>query len=204
MEHLNQHLLCAVSIKTTGLNNELDEIYEIGCIPVTPDLNRDNDRKWLDLLVRPEIKVIPENHPAKYEVENAMINGNSAVTVEEIFKQWFESQNLGKKKLAILSHSYTFHSAFLKRFFGPLLYSDYFIEAQLRDLHVIGRFLNDLMDVKECDQYPFPKCDLTYMCNMMKVDRQQYKGRQHSAIGDCATYIDLYRAIINMMDKKVF
>lgn len=204
--HLNRQLLCAIDVETTGLDHELHDIYELAIIPVNSDWKRDQSRKWLDLKIRPSR---PENidwagtnrvkNPAR--IKEALASGLDSHTAMDILEHWFSIQNLGILKIAPLGHNYCFDSRFLRSWIGSLSYEAKFADWEIRDTMIIARFMNDMCDFRDEDQFPYAKVNLTYLAKTLKVDHPY--GSAHSALADAATTVDVFRRQMEELNKKM-
>jgi DNA polymerase III epsilon subunit-like protein len=205
LSHLNGNLLCGIDIETTGLDFERHDIYEIAIIPVNGEFKRDKERKWLDLKIRPSR---PENiewdgmHKVKNanRVKDALATGLDSSTAVDIIEHWFAIQNLGTKRIAPIGHNYSFEARFLRAWLGHLNYDNKFADYEIRDTMVIGRFINDMCDFR-AEKFIYPKCSLSYLANILKVEHDY--GNSHTALGDTATTIDVYRREMEELNKKM-
>jgi len=204
--HLNGNLLCGIDIETTGLDHELHDIYELAIIPVNSDFERDTERKWLDLKIKP---TRPENIEwegmnkvkSASRVKRAMDEGLESHTAMDILEHWFDGQNLGVKKIAPLGHSYAFECRFLRAWLGSLNYEAKFADYEIRDTMTIARFMNDMCDFRGENSFDYPKANLVYLANILNVEHDY--GHAHTALGDVATTIDVYRRQIQELNKKM-
>lgn len=206
MDHLNGHLLCGIDIETTGLNFEKHEIYELAIIPVNADFERDINRKWLDLKIKPSNPNTIDWDGMEWirnskRVKIALEGGLDSNTAMDILDFWFNQQNLGTKKIAPLGHNYAFESRFLRMWLGELHYESLFTDAQTRDTMSNARFMNDVCEYRTETYYDYPKADLSYLASTLKVDRDY--GKTHSALGDAAVTIDVYRKQIEKINSKM-
>jgi len=206
LAHLNKNLLCAVNIKTTGLDFEINEIYELAIIPVTAKFERDQERKWLDLKIRPErISRIDwegaEKLRVSARVKDAVDNGIDKETAREILRMWFELQKLGSKRIAPIAHNYSFISRFLRMWLGDMQCESYFADFETRDTLVIAKHMNDMSDFRAEPEFPYPKCSLSYLANLLRIDRDY--GNPRNALADAATVVDVYRGQMHALNKKM-
>jgi DNA polymerase III epsilon subunit-like protein len=206
MDHLNGHLLCGIDIETTGLDFEKHQIYELAIIPVNSDFERDSNRKWLDLKIKPSRPETIDWGGMEYvknskRVKNALESGLDPNTAMDILDFWFDQLGLGTKKIAPLGHNYSFESRFLRTWLGELHYESIFTDAQVRDTMSNARFMNDLCEFRTETGFDYPKCDLTYLAIVLKVEHNY--GKSHSALGDAATTIDVYRKQLEKINSKM-
>jgi len=206
LAHLNKNLLCAINIKTTGLSFELHEIYELAIIPINAKFERDQDRKWLDLKIRPErVNKIDwtgaEKMANAHRVKDAIDTGLDRETAQEILRIWVERQGLGKKGIAPVAHHFSFISRFMRMWLGDLLYESYFNDMELRDTMVVAKHMNDMSDFRAEPEFPYAKTNLVYLANLLKIDHNY--GKQRTALADAATVVDVYRKQMYALNKRM-
>lgn len=206
MAHLNKNLLAAINIKTTGLSFEEHEIYELAIIPINASFERDQERKWLDLKIRPDrINKVDWKGAEKiqnaHRVKDAIETGLERETAQEILRHWFEGQNLGSKLIAPVAHHFSFISRFMRMWLGDLLYESYFNDFELRDTMVIAKHMNDMSDYRAEPEFPYAKTNLVYLANLLKINHNY--GKQRTALADAATVVDVYRGQMQHLNKRM-
>lgn len=206
LAHLNGNLLCGIDVETTGLDFEKHDIYEIAIIPVGDDFRRSQTRHYLDLKIKPSR---PENIDwdgvARVKnvsrVKDALASGLESHTAMDIVEHWFNMQNLGTKRIAPIGHNYGFDGRFIRAWIGSLNYEAKIADYEIRDTMAIARFMNDMCDFRAEPGFTYPKCDLKYLANILKVDKDY--GRAHTALADAAITIDVYRRQMEELNKKM-
>ena len=205
--HANSNLLASIDVKTTGLDANEFEIYEIAIIPVDSFLHRRKDRLPLDLLIQPSYPekidwgFMEKQNGVKPAIEKAIERGHPPHIARRLFERWVEDLYLPpKKKICPIGFNYGHEGRFLRKWMGHNHYDLVFDDTNIRDVRVIARFLNDLADLRGAP-YPFMKVGLSQLATNLKVF-QDY-GRIRSALGEAAVTAEVYREMLKMLKIEV-
>lgn len=202
--HANGNLFCAVEVKTTGLDPNKHEIYEMCIIPITNTFERSQTIPWLDIMIQPNnIESIDWGGQYKCfstkQVREAMDKGFTRSTAFDLIMQWFNERNLGGKRIVPVGCNYVFDSHFIKTNFGETFYNHIFFDHMARDVCVIAQFLNDISWLRS-EKYPFPLYNLQWLVSALKI-KMLVKG--HSAVVDAAKVIEIYRGQMELMNRRM-
>lgn len=198
MKHLNGHLLCAVDVETTGLEVGKHEIIQIAVLPL------DFDLKPSTTLMPFDMKLKPENLPSidvgaitvnKLKIANLILTGHDSYAAADLFVEWFQNLGLPEgKRIMPLASNWVFDKSFIQEWMGFHNFN-YVFDGRYRDLMCCALYLNDKADI-QTEQYPFPKVNLAYIANCLKVPFEA--DYCHNALYDCALTAACYREILRV------
>lgn len=191
---LNGHLVCSIDVETTGRDPSKHDIIQVCILP-------------LDDGFRPNKRFVPFYMPiqprdlSRVDMEAMSINRlklgellTNAVPYDaaaDLFITWFEKLKLPEnRRILPLGHNYPFDRAFLIEWLGPLCY-DYYIDARYRDTMPASLYSCDRCNMNN-EEVRYPKCNLAYLANVLKIDTTQ----AHDALNDAITTAAVYRAML--------
>lgn len=197
MVHLNNNLLCAIDIETTGRDPAFHEIIQIAIIPLDNWLEPSKDLPVFDQKIRPNHMHRVEQDAlaiSRIELQDICNVGLDKEKVFDLFTYWFQRLNLGlHKKIVPLGYNVAaFDVPFIQQWFGPLSYSEYF-HGFCRDAMVVANYLNDVSDF-HAEQTPFSELKLRAVAKA--VDIEVIDGRTHDALYDAYLAAQVYKKLI--------
>ncbi len=194
--NLNHHLLCAIDVETTGLDPNYNEVIQLALIPLDQNLEVSKRHSFFEQKIRimyPDRVDPMAMTVSKPQLDDIALNGLAPETVIDLFDGWFERLKLPHgKKIVPLAHNWPFDSAFLKVFFGPKGFDNYFF-GYYRDTLCAANFLNDWSDF-HAEQFPYPKLKLSNMATNLKIDFDH--AQLHDALMDAHLTAQVYRRMI--------
>jgi len=174
--NLNNHLLCAIDLETTGTQWGWHEITQIGILPLDQDIQPSTEYPPLDIKIKPLYpeRVDPEAlRVTNKELVDYKLNGMDPEAAMDLLHHWFTRLNLGEKKQVVpLGCNYAFDRG---------------------DIQTIALYLNDKSEF-DAEQTPFPKVMLRWLCNCLKIEI--IEGSQHDALYDCKLTAEVYRKLL--------
>lgn len=194
MVHLNSHLMVAMDLETTGLDPDQNQIWQIAILPLDSKLEVSQELKPFDLLIKPDERKIDKGFKHSSKLADAVERGLDPYAAIELFEHWFQSLNLlPNKRLVPLGANLQFDIQFLRRWLGPLTYSEYF-DNRYRDLMLIANFLNDRADFQHMEIPYVPNTKLGTICAKLGLDYDP--AAAHDAIYDASKAAEAYRKML--------
>jgi DNA polymerase III alpha subunit (gram-positive type) len=194
MKHLDGNIICVVDCETTGLNPEINDIWQFCCIPL--DWNLNVDTKYMPF----EIKMQPLNKECidrkavskKLEIE-LMLTGMNPFTAADVFDEWYHRLPLGhKKRIMPLAHNWIFDRAFMCKWLGNEGF-DYYFDPRYRDTMAIAAYINDICDFQG-QQRMFGNYRLHHMCTTLDIEFDNMAA--HNAAYDCYKTAEIYKRLL--------
>lgn len=194
MKHLNGHLLCAIDTETTGSDPRKHEIIQVAVIPLDGLLQPDAARLpfLLDMAPNYPERADPQAMDCnRRQLAELILKGADQDRAADLFVEWVERQKLGfNKRIMPLGANWPFDREMIKEWLGPKTYEMCF-DAQYRDVQTTATFLNDLASIRGLP-YPFPKINLSYLCNQLRVERTI----AHDATDDARVTAEVYKLML--------
>lgn len=195
MQHLNQNLLCAIGLETTGPDPTRHELAEVCILPMNHMLVPHTELILFNMRMRiemPEEINWSQTRLSKAEVAELTQTGHPRDYVAELFLQWFKAMDMPfRKKLIPLCHNFAYGRAVLLNWLGDEIYHEIFHE-DYRDPLIATHFLNDHADMRS-ESVPFAKQHLRWIAKKLDVEVIQQGG---SACADAYTTCEVYRKLL--------
>lgn len=203
--HMNNHLVCAVDVETTGTDPSFHEIIQLALLPLNSKFEGHNTYVPFD------IKMVPDHleridmkalEVSKTQLQDIIVTGIPQEKGRDLFEYWFQRLNLGHtRRIILLGHNNTFFdNAFIQKWLGPTSYATYF-DARSRDVMTVCNYLNDLADVKQ-HNIPFPKMKLRDVANALQVEL--YDTETHDALYDAMIAAKCYNKLLRHYIVEAF
>jgi DNA polymerase III alpha subunit (gram-positive type) len=213
MKHLNDNLLCAIDIETSGLIAGYHEILQIAVIPLGNDFEWNKHMQFFDHILRPDFVervdveavktlrrqdtsldydqvIISREKIAKYCSEG--ISQDRAI---DSFLNWFERLHLKPKKRIIpIGHNLAFDMPFIKAWLGPESF-DLVFDPRWRDTMGVSLFWNDV-DAYRQDRCTFKDAKLSSVCTSMRVENMM----AHNAFDDALATARCYGRMVKQFN----
>ncbi len=191
---LNNNLLCALDVETTGLIDCYHDLIQVAVLPLDGNLD--------PLDVSPfYMSVRPEN-PERASPKAMEVNGLSLevlegcpgpVQVADCFEEWFQGLELPMdKKIVYLTQNAPFDIPFVKQWLGVLGFERYFCR-QGRDTMFTALAKNDEAAWKN-QPIPFSYVSLKYLCKVFGIALDNH----HDSLADCIATAKVYRELLRM------
>ena len=195
MQNLNGNLLVSLDLETTGLTAGYHEIYQVGAVAITPDLEVDKSVIPLDLWMRPEYidRLDPES--MRLTKGNFLDKISLAVSQErgiDLWEHWVTKHlKLPKgKKIMLIGQNIAQHDIpFLRNWLGNHYYNETF-HHHVRDTMITAIHLNDVADWCR-EVFPFPRVGLRDLANKLGIECPEKA--QHEAVFDCTLTAQIYK-----------
>lgn len=193
---MNNNLLCAVDVETTGLDPSRHELVQIAVVPLNANCEPafatiDPFLTYIAPCRYPRSNWDPEAlRTHKIDCDQLLNTAVDPWKASEEFERWFERLNLPfRKKITILAHNYPCEHGFINSWLGPVAFDDFFYGY--RDTMALANSLNDIADVRS-EPYPYPKVSLRYLCSQLKVENM----KPHDALADAVATAECYRRML--------
>lgn len=208
MQHLNNRLLCAVDVETTGLRAGYHEVIQVAILPLDGNIKPRKDITPFNVYIKPtNLNVISKEAMGvnRIKVDWLMAKGMDIWQSLATFEDWYKYviENNGYVGIAPLAHNWLFDKAFLKEWFGYdlnnqeyCIMDDYFHHS-FRDTKALAIGLNDIAYNLAVD-VPFPKQGLQYICTTLGIKRTN----KHDALGDAYDTARAYRKMTHIQINK--
>jgi oligoribonuclease (3'-5' exoribonuclease) len=190
------NIVCVIDTETTGLDPKLHEIVEICVLPLDADLTPYPGVTPFHTYLKPT-RMQNINDAAlkvnKTNIVQLIERGIDPFDAADLFDDWYMQLPLQPgKRIIPLGHNYAFDRSFIYEWVGEKSYNDYF-HYHYMDSMLSAQFINNRADFR-LEVRPFDKISLTqvaYNLNIKQVD-------SHTAIGDCMTTMQCYKAMLTM------
>lgn len=210
MKHLNGDILCAVDTETTGVVPGFHDIIEICVLPLDSNLEPMRGVLPFNLILSPKrpdnvdinaLRVSKQHdfgfdfedvHMSSDRLVKSILEGIDPYTAADRLVEWFQKLNLApSKRLVPLAHNWPFDRDFIRDWLG-VTGMEMIFSHRYRDTMVYSLIENDRCHMRGISNYPYAKNTLGYVAGELKID----KGRCHTALGDCLTTAQVYKAMM--------
>lgn len=196
--HLNNNLLCAIDIETTGRNPNYHEIIQIAILPLDNWYKPREDLPVFDQRICPQHMHRVDDEAlqiSKIQLQDICHTGLHPEKVYELFTYWFEKLKLGiHKKIVPLGYNVSaFDMPFIQQWMGADAYQTYF-HGFARDAMTVANFLNDVSDIHN-EQTPFTELKMRAVAKALDIEIIQ--GMSHDALYDAYISAEIYKKMLN-------
>lgn len=197
MQHLNQNLLCAIGIETTGHDPTRHELAEVCVLPMDKFLRSHPELILFNMKMRiemPEEIDWKQTRLTRPEVGELIQVGIHRDTVAEYFLKWFNEMELPfRKKVIPVCYDWPYVRSVLHGWLGEEIFKEIFLE-DYRDPLAAAHYINDWNDMRS-EVPPFSKQDLRWIAKKLDVEIGERGG---SACADAFTTCEVYRKILTV------
>lgn len=194
MMNLNGCTLVSLDLETTGLTPGYHEIYQVGALVITPNLEIDNTRMPLDLWMRPDH--LDRIDPGAMSLAKDDFIRKLALSVSqergiELWEHWVETQvRPHGKKIMLMGQNIAQHDIpFLRNWLGNHYYNETF-HHHVRDTMLTAVHLNDVADWLR-EVFPFPRVGLRNLMSYLGLECVDLN--QHDAVYDASCVPKIYK-----------
>lgn len=195
MNHLNGNLLCAIDTETSGFDPDMHGILEICILPLNSNIEPHEHFPLFHMRMKPdEGEELDEDaiRVNKIDLARMLLEGYPRDNVSDYLMNWFSCLGLpGNKKIIPLAANWPFDRMMIERWLGRESFESIF-HPWYRDVQPVANYLNDCADVR-VEPVPFPKVNLGYLCNILKVENLQ----AHTALSDCLATAKIYKRLMS-------
>ncbi len=191
---MNNNLLCAVDVETTGLIDSYHCLIQVAVLPLDGNLDP-LDVSPFYMNIRP---VFPERASKKAMEVNGLdleeLKGCPSIwQVADCFEEWFVGLDLPTdKKIVYLTQNAPFDIPFLKHWLGALGFERYFCRRG-RDTMFTALAKNDEAAWKN-QKIPFNYVGLKHLCEAFGIPLDNH----HDSLADCIATAKVYRELLRM------
>lgn len=194
MKHLNGNILCVIDTETTGTKPRFHEIIQVAIILLDKDLNivKTPLPFAMDLMPqKPENIDMEAMEVTRSDLNTVLTSGMDPYTAADLLVEWVGKLGLApNKKLCPIAHNWPFDREFLIDWLGQKTFEILF-HPWYRDTMTMALYDNDRADWGN-EQFPYPKCNLAFLCSQLKVERM----RKHNALDDAVATAEVYKRMI--------
>lgn len=196
MIHLNGNLLCAIDTETTGLRPYHHDVIEVCFLPLDNYCRPSTKHMAFNMKLKPrrpdniDMQAMSVNKMSLFDIMKTGVDPDAAA---DLFDEWFTKLGLPEgKRISPLAQNWGHDKHFLSDWLGHENF-EYRIDGRYRDTMSTALYLNDKADVN-VEQVPFPKVNLRYLCNCLKIDLDA--ARYHTTLYDCIKTAEVYYAML--------
>lgn len=173
MHHLNDNLLCAVAIETTGPTAGFHDLWQVCVLPLDHNYKPVMTPLPFHTIMRPHEKDLFD--PKFISQDNrirAVGRGICPYKAGDVFGRWLEQFNLKEgKKIMPLTYDWADVRPFLQSWLTPDYFHLYF-HRWYRDLLASSLHSNDAAE-DSIEQVPYPKNNLSFVCHRLGVEYRE-------------------------------
>lgn len=190
---LNENLLTALDVETTGRDPNYHEIIQIALVPLDVNLNPIGTPFYTNICPRFPNRMSPEAVETHGLTIKMLAMYPDTYTVQDQLWDWFQNLNLvPKKRLIPLAHNSQFDIAFLQSWLGV----DHFYEIfgyPTRDTQAMIAAMQDRAAFKNLP-IRFDRASLGRACEILGITLDD----AHDALADAVATAKVYKALINL------
>jgi DNA polymerase III epsilon subunit-like protein len=197
--NLNNNLLVAVDVETTGLLCGYHEIIQVAVVPLNSEIQPCENMRPFYISIRPE-------HPERQKgaagihhlnLEDLLSSSVSQEKAADLFDEWFDNLDLPfGKRLAPLAHNWAFERGFLSHWLGLETFDGIF-HPYARDTWCLATIINDAA-AWHGRTIPFTRINLGAMCEKFGFEIIN----AHDALADSLATARLYREMIRSFGRR--
>ena len=196
--HLNNNLMCAIDLETTGRVPGYHEILQLAIIPLDNWLEPRKDLPLFDIFMRPNHldRIDMESlEITKLELHNVITRGIDPEKARELFEHWYSKLNIpDNKRIVPLGFGIAmFDVPFLIHWLEHSLYQTYF-HGFPRDALLVANYLNDVAD-RHVETVPFPKFKLKEIARALGIE--VFDSETHAALYDAYIAAEVYKKLLS-------
>lgn len=201
-QHINENMLCAIGIKTTGKDHDVHELIDVAALPLDAGWDMRNDRPIFHVGIKPEnltnLSFGTIEH-SKADVANKILWGKDASACADMFVTWFESLKLREgKKVVPLAWNWPDVSVWLRNWLGNKTF-DYIFDWRFRDVLSTINHINDTLDLSG-NTIVFPKITIGSIALRSNIERI----RPETALTRAKVLVDIYKMECQYRTKPMF
>ena len=197
MIHLNNNLMCAIDIKTTGPNPFYDEIYEICIMPIGADGYMLREIAPFNTQICPlhverikfDERMTSRMRKRLNEAINSGIDYGRAI---DHLDEWIDRLDLPfRKRIFPIAYNWPLINAFLYKWLD-FIHMNSIFSYQYRDILVEANFINDYCDFhnRRCS---FSKTDYSYILGTCKIDHER---GNWDTLENCRNIAEVHRLLL--------
>lgn len=188
-KHLNNNVLCTVTIQTSGEDYTEHDIIQLCICPMDHRLYVDPDPRMRPFIInlRPRRFCFDSEYIKENKYNEIIQHGVDPFDAIDALVKWFEYIRLRQnKKIMPLAFNWPFVSSFLKDWL--MADFDYIFDHQYRDLLSFATLLNDRNIYNLMQSVPYPKTRLSYLASQCKIDYNKNYDIMRQAIAIMKVY----------------
>lgn len=195
--HVNNNIICAMDIETTGRDPERHEIIHIACVPLDNNLEIRRDLPIFEAKIAPkrlDTIELDALDVSKSRLQDIIDTGIDSMAASDLFESYFERLRLPKDKRIIpLGHNIAaFDLAFLRSWLGYTSFACCF-NGLTRDTLQVANYINDVCDFHG-NPTPFPKLRLADVAHVLNIDTSRFKA--HDPVCDAYLAALVYKKLL--------
>lgn len=194
MQNLNNNILGAVGIKTTGLDPKKHDIMQIAVIPLDSSVAPDKRHIPFQVDMKPNR---PENiDPDAVKIDrqqlcDIQVRGVDQDRAADYLVEWWERLGLAwNKRIMLIGFDWFYIKSFLVEWLGPTTF-DLCFDPICRDVQIVSTFCND-RDGWIGRDFTYPKVDFNYLCTQLRIERVGKK----DALETARLTAEIYKRIV--------
>ncbi|HPT70866.1 MAG TPA: hypothetical protein PLE74_01130 [Candidatus Cloacimonadota bacterium] len=199
MKHLNDNLLCVVTTFLTGPDHQRDDILQICITPLDRFLKVDGSIAPFIATMNPRRGNCDKDWLGNdfSKMEQLIRNGIDPDFVQDQLEKWFVKYRIRETKLIMpLAYNWALSRSFLIDWLSIDSFNGYF-DYRYRDIMTASIYCNDRAYWHEED-YPYPKHNLTYICNQCGVDYKKSNDIMQQSMAIAACYRQMMGVFIGV------
>lgn len=184
--NLNDNVLCAITIRTTGIRPNYHDLLEICIYPLDEDIKPDKN-------ILPFNFVMQLKRPENISMEEKLKfdTGIDPWTIADMFEEWVKRLQLPfRKRIIPLSPNWAFARGFILDWLGDNAFETFIDDYQARDIHTVVHYINDKANF-ETESIPFAKTNLRFICSVLKI----HSPIRNNTLWESVTLAEAYRTI---------